>query len=118
VRCDQREGLTPKNTMDGNGNIEAIALLQKWFIDRCNGDWEHSWGITIETLDNPGWIIKINLQDTVRAYEDLDQVKIQRGENDWVMYKVENAQFVGSCGPLNLGETIGIFLNWFESARI
>jgi hypothetical protein len=104
--------------MDGNGNIEAIALLQKWFIDRCNGDWEHSWGITIETLDNPGWIIKINLHDTVRAYEDLDQVKIQRGENDWVMYKVENAQFVGSCGPLNLGETIGIFLNWFESARI
>ncbi len=104
--------------MDGNGNTETIALLQKWFIDRCNGDWEHAWRVTIETLDNPGWIIKIDLQDTARAYEHLDQVKIQRSENNWVMYRVEKTQFVGACGPLNLGETIRIFLKWFESARV
>jgi len=41
----------PRNAMDGNGNLEAIALLQKWFIDRCDGNWEHSWGVTIETIE-------------------------------------------------------------------
>jgi hypothetical protein len=61
--------------MNGGGNIEAVALLQKWLIDRCNGAWEHSWGVAIETLDNPGWIIKIDLKETARDYEHLDQSK-------------------------------------------
>jgi Immunity protein 53 len=92
--------------MDGNSNIDATALIQKWFIGRCNGDWEHSWGVKIETLDNPGWIIKIDLKDTHKAYEHFDQVKIHRSENDWVICKIENTQCVGKCGPLNLDETI------------
>ena len=117
-KCDRLGGRTPRYTMNGDGNIEAVALLQKWFIDRCNGAWEHSWGVAIETLDNPGWIIKIDLKETAREYEHLDQIKIQRDENDWVMYKVEEKRFVGACGPLNLDETIKIFLKWFESPSV
>ncbi|UCH44768.1 MAG: hypothetical protein JSV11_10785 [Nitrospiraceae bacterium] len=35
--------------------------LNRWYINQCNGDWEHQYGIVIETLDNPGWRVKIDL---------------------------------------------------------
>ena len=38
------------------GNEAVFQRLQKWYKSQCNGDWEHSFGIKIETLDNPGWI--------------------------------------------------------------
>ena len=36
-----------------------IAGLEDWYADLCNGDWEHTGGIKIETLDNPGWCITV-----------------------------------------------------------
>ena len=35
-----------------------------WYVVQCNGDWEHSSGITITSLDNPGWLVKIELVGT------------------------------------------------------
>lgn len=61
--------------MDNN----VIKWLQDWYFENCNGDWEHTYGITIETLDNPGWQLKICLEDTkyenigIDSYERQDQ---------------------------------------------
>ncbi|GHB54781.1 hypothetical protein GCM10010331_48120 [Streptomyces xanthochromogenes] len=33
----------------------VLDRLQSWYSAQCNGDWEHEWGIKIDTLDNPGW---------------------------------------------------------------
>lgn len=33
-----------------------IRLLDDFYRQRCNGQWEHRYGITIETCDNPGWL--------------------------------------------------------------
>ncbi|TMB85990.1 MAG: hypothetical protein E6J45_14585 [Chloroflexi bacterium] len=33
---------------------DPLALLQHWYLSRCDGEWEHQRGITIESLDNPG----------------------------------------------------------------
>jgi hypothetical protein len=30
------------------------SLLEAWYASRCDGEWEHGYGISIETLDNPG----------------------------------------------------------------
>ena len=43
---------------------EGISLLENWYVARCNGDWEHQWGVTIGTLDNPGWTLVIDLNQT------------------------------------------------------
>ncbi len=40
---------------------DVLGELQGWFLAHCNGDWEHSHGVSIATLDNPGWSIEINL---------------------------------------------------------
>lgn len=34
--------------------MDSLALLQQWYLQQCNEDWEHSWGVRIATLDNPG----------------------------------------------------------------
>lgn len=44
--------------------MNLLSWLQEWYSENCNGDWEHSDGIRIATLDNPGWSIKISLLDT------------------------------------------------------
>lgn len=43
---------------------EDFLWIQKWYQAQCNGDWEHSYGIIIETIDNPGWSITIDLETT------------------------------------------------------
>ena len=44
--------------------ITALQRLEQWFAARCNGDWEHASGVTIETLDNPGWRLWVDLTGT------------------------------------------------------
>jgi len=93
----------------------SISLLEKWYLERCNGDWEHSWGISIETLDNPGWMMKIGLRETRAETRVLERTRIERGKDDWIEYHVAENHFQAACGPLNLSEAVQIFINWFES---
>src|SRR3954469_18783567 len=43
---------------------DVLDQLQRWYAQHCNGEWEHSYGISIQTLDNPGWRVKIDLHQT------------------------------------------------------
>ena len=35
--------------------VSIINWLEEWYVSNCDGDWEHTFGITINTIDNPGW---------------------------------------------------------------
>jgi hypothetical protein len=78
-------------------------------MSNCDGDWEHSFGITIKTLDNPGWAIDISLQETSWEKIHFDPIVIERDENDWINCKVMNGVFLGRCGPRNLHEVLELF---------
>ena len=39
--------------------MDVLSMVNEWFKSQCNGDWEHDYGITIQTLDNPGWSVDI-----------------------------------------------------------
>jgi hypothetical protein len=43
---------------------DELVALQRWYADQCNGDWEHKDGVEINTPDNPGWRVVIDLRDT------------------------------------------------------
>src|SRR5689334_5698295 len=95
--------------------MDAITLLQEWYSARCNGDWEHQWGIEIGTLDNPGWTLDIDLMETKAEQRSLEQTSIERSEHDWIVYWAENKKFKARMGPGNLAEAIRIFHDWFKS---
>ncbi len=110
---------------EGPGASKAIDLapqvlrrLQDWYQERCNGDWEHTYGIEIGTLDNPGWLMTVDLADTCLSTCSFDVVAFDgRGENDWYQCKVASDKFQGACGPGRLGDVIQIFLDWAAENR-
>lgn len=42
--------------------MSVLGDLQNFYAN-CNGDW-HLYGVRINTLDNPGWSVKIDLEET------------------------------------------------------
>jgi hypothetical protein len=93
-----------------------LSRLEEWYAARCNGIWEHGSGIQIDTLDNPGWRVKIPLDDTPKESNLLERQQIQReNEDDWIQYWTEGRTFHIARGPMNRSEALEIFLVWFNS---
>ncbi len=90
---------------------DAIGGLQRWFLEQCNGDWEHSFGIRLETLDNPGWLVTVDLEETSYSEAAVPRARVERSETDWVQWEVTNSKFVGAGGPQNLQEIIEQFFS-------
>jgi hypothetical protein len=95
--------------------MSVLADLQHWYEAQCNDDWEHQFGVTIDTLDNPGWAVTIDLDDTNLAGVAFQEVKDIEHERDWISCWVEGDKFKGAGGPLKLEEILRIFLNWASS---
>jgi hypothetical protein len=47
--------------------MDTLQELQNWYQSHCDGDWEHSNGVRIGNLDNPGWSVMIDLVGTELA---------------------------------------------------
>ena len=91
---------------------DTIDRIQNWYKLNCNGDWEHNHGLTIGTLDNPGWTVRIDLRET-----PLDNLDLQRtyqnpnDDHDWFHMKTNGQILEIACGPENLKQVFRIFLD-------
>ena len=94
--------------------MNSLQKLQEWYIARCDGLWEHSSGIRIVTLDNPGWRMTINLADTEFETMGFTAVDDEKSEDDWIQCWKDAEGFQAAGGPRNLEEMIGVFLRWKE----
>jgi hypothetical protein len=73
---------------------DLLKRLQHWYVSRCDGGWEHTYGISITTLDNPGWRLRVHLTETnliERAFEEV--IFEGEDENDWYQCRVSNHDF-------------------------
>ena len=91
-------------------NRDPMALLQQWYAGQCDGDWEHTYGIKIDTIDNPGWILTIDLAETPLSGQTVQRQLVTRNELDWVQYEVADDKFMACGGPFKLEELIRCFL--------
>ncbi len=57
---------------------KILRKLQNWYAAECDGDWEHQYGIKIDTIDNPGWRVEIELNFTSKRYYELEKNCIQK----------------------------------------
>lgn len=96
----------------------VIRRIEGWFLEHCDGDWEHESGIRIATLDNPGWSMTVQLDGTELADAPFTAVDINRGESDWIRCKVTDGTFKGWGGPSNLMEILATFLDWSEAQSL
>jgi hypothetical protein len=61
---------------------ETLSGLQDWYARQCDGDWEHQFGISIESLDNPGWPIRIDLHGTALAERASERAETHHTADD------------------------------------
>ena len=95
--------------------MNEINWIIEWFKSYCDGDWEHSNGMTIETMDNPGWCVKIWLDGTELADVAFKDIKVNNGKRDWMRCSVKNYIFEGFGDPDKLLDILQVFKNWAES---
>jgi len=87
------------------------ANIQNWYLSQCNGEWEHSYGVAIDTLDNPGWVVKIDLNKTPWEKAHFEELKFERAPDDWVRCLKEDAQFKGYGDSQKLELILNHFLS-------
>jgi hypothetical protein len=98
--------------------MDVLNWLEHWYAAQCDGDWEHSFGPIITTIDNPGWSVEINLSRT-----DCDGRTLARVQNnyehpsEWWCCWIEGNIFKGAGGPLQLHAILKMFRSWATNDR-
>ena len=87
----------------------SLDFLIEWFARQCDGDWEHGLGISIGTLDNPGWMIDIRLEGTELEGAVVDWVESEESETQWLHWCSTGLDFKARCGPRDLERALASF---------
>ncbi|MEV8350733.1 Imm53 family immunity protein [Streptomyces niveus] len=77
----------------------------------CHGA-QPEWGVKIATLDNPGWTVSIDLEETEPEERDYIRQEINRAPQDWIRAWTAEKTFHAACGPGNLTEALTLFRTW------
>lgn len=103
---------------------DSLNWLMQWYLGQCDSDWEHTFGVEIATLDNPGWSLKVDLRETplegrpfarIMHGEPAGDLEERRRNGSWWVAEVKDGSFEASCGPLDLPEVISLFRKWAQS---
>jgi Immunity protein 53 len=87
--------------------MTTLQRLQDWYKAQCNDDWEHQYGVHINTLDNPGWLVKIDLTDTHLGSVEFDPFEDQYDDEfQWLRCWTQDGQFHAACGPDRLEDAL------------
>lgn len=98
--------------MNTSNELNPMSRLQLWYKQQCDGEWEHSYGIKIGTVDNPGWWIEIDLVDTSLEFKPFNPVDVEINDREWHACRVQDSKFIAACDSLRLLHVVEIFLSW------
>jgi hypothetical protein len=96
--------------------MSPFEFLQSWYLTQANGEWEHVRGVTIETLDDAGWMVTIDLLETPLQDRTMPPLRRERSPSDWLVCRVERNQFRGQGDARKLGMILEVFQNWAGAA--
>ena len=74
-------------------DVEDLRNLAAWYSDQCDGKWEHTHGVTIETLDNPGRRLRVDLAGTSLVGRTARRITTESNATDWTISWVEDNVF-------------------------
>lgn len=94
--------------------MEIISRLCEWYERQCADGWHEDHGVKIDTLDNPGWSMKIDLEGTPAMGKSFADLRIERSDRDWIAARKSGEVFEAFGGTANLEEIIEVFLNWVD----
>lgn len=115
--------LTPEGPADEQANTESMSAtlpftgLQDWYLRGSDGELEPTYDIQIDTLEEPGWSLCIQLDGTALAGRALPEMAIERTQSDWIHAWTDDHALHIDCGPLNLTEAIKTFTSWAQGGQ-
>jgi hypothetical protein len=91
-----------------------LEWLEDWYQRQCDGDWEHTQGIRLESLPRRGWRLTISLEGT--SAQDIVPNRLNFGTSgeEWIDCSISEARFEGAGDPRRLEQIIGVFRKWVE----
>ncbi|MEM7539289.1 MAG: immunity 53 family protein [Chloroflexota bacterium] len=92
--------------------MELFLWLENFLLKNSDGEWEHGEGIQIQSLDNPGWSVMIDLTGTDLQDSSFPEVDRTLSEHNWLVCRKEEAIFQGFGGPTNLTQILSVFQAW------
>ncbi len=95
--------------------MHPLDFLQAWYQSHSNGHWEHSHGVTIESLATPGWMVTIDLDGTPLENRAMPAVTREHSQTDWLLCEINRNCFRGQGDPEKLLSIIQVFQTWAES---
>ena len=95
--------------------MDTLQWLQEWFRSQCNGGWEHTYVIRIDTLDNPGWGVRIDIYETELEGKAFEKIENLDEDDDWMVCEVKKGKFIGSGDTSKLEKILQVFKDWAES---
>lgn len=95
-----------------NMNDENLIWLLNWYESQCDGDWEHEYGITMETIDNPGWSLIVDIIGTPLEDKPFDTIREDFTDENWYRCWVADKKFHAGGGPKNLKDLVKVFVDW------
>ena len=93
---------------------EGLGALQAWFAAHCDGNWEQEYGVTIGTVEDPGWELRIDLVGTRLEGSVLVREGTERSAEDWCEAWCDGYTFHAVGGTHNLDELLGTFVTFTE----
>jgi hypothetical protein len=103
--------------------MTTIERLQEWYAQQCNEGWEHRYGVRIDSCDNPGWWVKIDVVGTDLANEPFTPINLgvdaagHPTEPEWLVCTVKDKVFDGSGDAGKLETILKLFLDWKDKLR-
>jgi hypothetical protein len=101
--------------------MSVLSRLELWYSYQCDGTWEHSLGVRIESCDNPGWWVKVNLRGTNLQHlafseiaDNVDAAGFAQGRR-WLHCRIEDGTWHGAGDETKLARILELFLDWAET---
>jgi Immunity protein 53 len=96
---------------------DNLEWLDRWYQRQCNGEWEHSRGVRLESLTDPGWQLTIDLAGTTAANAAPQRLQLDTLCGEWITCSIVEDRFQGSGDPRKLEQIIGVFRQWVDVAH-
>lgn len=95
-----------------------FAWLCSWYAAQANEEWEHEFGIHLDTLDNPGWTLAIDVAETGLDASAFPTFEWDSG-TEWIRMRgdSDSSKIRGACSPHQLETVVGAFRKWVSAQR-
>lgn len=93
-------------------NTKMLIEIQNWIIKHNNYYENRESTLTIKNIVNPGWFIKLSMDNIPPNMIEYIPTNRENSEYDWIHFELDGSAIVVRCGPHMLNEALSEVKNF------